>query len=179
MGRCHILYELSSIGYDKHRKLEYSFPLINFQSFVPLLSIHDHQPMSAVLRIGSFRVRLWRDCSRPAAVPRLYGDKLPAKVISPRARKVQRRIVVLHDFFRTKVVPPASNMLSMVSEAVVPWNKNTESVCSVAVVVVVVVYRWQRGRCVLICEVNFVDVIRETIFFFSWQMRIELATRCY
>ncbi|XP_039433109.1 cysteine-rich venom protein-like isoform X2 [Culex pipiens pallens] len=46
-------------------------------------------------------------------LPRLYGDKLPTKVISPRTRKVQRRIVVLHDFFRTKVVPPAANMLSM------------------------------------------------------------------
>ncbi|XP_055599158.1 cysteine-rich venom protein-like isoform X1 [Uranotaenia lowii] len=46
-------------------------------------------------------------------LPRLYGDKLSMKVISPRTRKVQRRIIVLHDFFRTKVSPPASNMLSM------------------------------------------------------------------
>ncbi|XP_055546084.1 cysteine-rich venom protein TEL1-like isoform X2 [Wyeomyia smithii] len=46
-------------------------------------------------------------------LPRLYGDRLSMKAISPRTRKVQRRIVVLHNFFRTKVAPPASNMLSM------------------------------------------------------------------
>ncbi|CAO1364329.1 unnamed protein product [Diamesa hyperborea] len=46
-------------------------------------------------------------------IPRLYGDKLAYRFISPRAKKVQRRIVMLHDFFRTKVQPPASNMLSM------------------------------------------------------------------
>lgn len=47
-------------------------------------------------------------------VPRRYGDAVPNRMISPRVRRVQRRIVMLHDFFRTKVVPPASNMLSMV-----------------------------------------------------------------
>ncbi|ETN60767.1 catrin [Anopheles darlingi] len=46
-------------------------------------------------------------------VPRLYGDKLPTKAISPRLRKVQRRIVMLHDSYRSKVVPPAANMLNM------------------------------------------------------------------
>lgn len=47
--------------------------------------------------------------------PRLFGDQLQFRFISPRNRRVQRRIVMLHDFFRTKVTPPASNMLSMVS----------------------------------------------------------------
>lgn len=47
--------------------------------------------------------------------PRLYGEKVPNRLIAPRLRRVQRRIVMLHDFFRTKVVPPAANMLSMVS----------------------------------------------------------------
>lgn len=47
--------------------------------------------------------------------PIIYGDKLQFRFISPRNKKVQRRIVMLHDFFRTKVTPPASNMLSMVS----------------------------------------------------------------
>lgn len=47
-------------------------------------------------------------------VPRLYGDKLQYKFISTRSRKVQKRIVMLHDFFRTKTVPSAANMLSMV-----------------------------------------------------------------
>lgn len=48
--------------------------------------------------------------------PRLYGERVPNRLISPRLRRVQRRIVMLHDFFRTKVVPPAANMLSMVSQ---------------------------------------------------------------
>lgn len=48
------------------------------------------------------------------AVPRLYGDKLQFRFITPRNRRVQRRLVMLHDFFRTKVTPPAANMLSMV-----------------------------------------------------------------
>ncbi|CAG9798066.1 unnamed protein product [Chironomus riparius] len=46
-------------------------------------------------------------------LPRLYGDKLHYRYINPRNKRVQRRIVMLHDFFRTKVVPPAANMLSM------------------------------------------------------------------
>lgn len=46
--------------------------------------------------------------------PRLYGEKIPNRLISPRLRRVQSRIVMLHDFFRTKVVPTAANMLSMV-----------------------------------------------------------------
>ena len=48
-------------------------------------------------------------------VPRLFGDKLEYKFISTRSRKVQKRIVMLHDFFRTKTIPSAANMLSMVS----------------------------------------------------------------
>uniref|UniRef100_A0A1B0DQX0 Uncharacterized protein n=1 Tax=Phlebotomus papatasi TaxID=29031 RepID=A0A1B0DQX0_PHLPP len=45
--------------------------------------------------------------------PRIYGDRVPAKLIAPHLRKVQQRIVMLHDYFRTKVIPPASNMLIM------------------------------------------------------------------
>lgn len=52
------------------------------------------------------------------AEPRLYGERVPNRLISPRIRRVQRRIVMLHDFFRTKVSPPATNMLSMVSASV-------------------------------------------------------------
>lgn len=48
-------------------------------------------------------------------VPRIFGDKVPQQSIATRNAKVQRRIVMLHDYFRTKVEPPASNMLSMVS----------------------------------------------------------------
>lgn len=46
--------------------------------------------------------------------PKLYGENLKFRYISPRNKRVQKRIVMLHDFFRTKVNPPASNMLSMV-----------------------------------------------------------------
>ena len=61
----------------------------------------------------------WTTCEHFLCVfafsgPRLYGDKLQYRFISPRNRKVQRRLVMLHDFFRTKVEPPAANMLSMV-----------------------------------------------------------------
>lgn len=48
-------------------------------------------------------------------VPQIYGDKVPQRMISTKLKRVQRRIVMLHDYFRTKVLPPASNMLSMVS----------------------------------------------------------------
>lgn len=47
--------------------------------------------------------------------PQIYGDKVPHRMISTKLKRVQRRIVMLHDYFRTKVLPPASNMLSMVS----------------------------------------------------------------
>ncbi|GAB0089408.1 cysteine-rich venom protein-like [Sergentomyia squamirostris] len=45
--------------------------------------------------------------------PRIFGDRVPAKLIAPHLKKVQQRIVLLHDYFRTKVIPPASNMLIM------------------------------------------------------------------
>lgn len=51
--------------------------------------------------------------------PKLYGEQLQFRFISPRNRRVQKRIVMLHDFFRTKVNPPASNMLSMVRKAAI------------------------------------------------------------
>lgn len=45
--------------------------------------------------------------------PSLYGDRLPPRLISTRNRRVQHRIVMLHNFFRTQVRPPAANMLHM------------------------------------------------------------------
>lgn len=47
--------------------------------------------------------------------PQIYGDKVPQRMISTKLKRVQRRIVMLHDYYRTKVLPPAANMLSMVS----------------------------------------------------------------
>ncbi|XP_043275296.1 serotriflin-like isoform X2 [Venturia canescens] len=56
----------------------------------------------------------------PAAVPwqadrmpRLYGDRIPTRVLTPSNKKVQRKIVIYHNFFRTRVTPTAANMLVM------------------------------------------------------------------
>lgn len=48
-------------------------------------------------------------------VPRLYGDRIPTRVLTPSNKKVQRKIVIYHNFFRTRVTPTAANMLVMVS----------------------------------------------------------------
>lgn len=47
--------------------------------------------------------------------PRIYGDKVPQKIIATHLRRVQRRIVTLHDLFRRRVMPSPSNMLKMVN----------------------------------------------------------------
>lgn len=47
--------------------------------------------------------------------PLIHGGKLSHKVLQPSHRPVQKKIVVYHNFFRSKVQPPASDMLSMVS----------------------------------------------------------------
>ncbi|KAF7996968.1 hypothetical protein HCN44_005245 [Aphidius gifuensis] len=51
------------------------------------------------------------DRSKP--MPRLYGDKIPTRVLTTSNKKVQRKIVLYHNFFRTRVNPPAANMLTM------------------------------------------------------------------
>ncbi|KAK0090486.1 hypothetical protein PV325_013392 [Microctonus aethiopoides] len=67
---------------------------------------------------------LWMCCvlaaALPAAVPwqtdrmpRLYGDKIPTRVLAASNKKVQRKIVLYHNFFRTHVTPTAANMLAM------------------------------------------------------------------
>ena len=48
------------------------------------------------------------------SVPRLYGDRIPTRVLTPSNKKVQRKIVLYHNFFRTHVKPSAANMLVMV-----------------------------------------------------------------
>ncbi|XP_037032258.1 cysteine-rich venom protein pseudecin-like [Bradysia coprophila] len=53
------------------------------------------------------------ECMKVNQMPQIYGDKVPQRMISTKLKRVQRRIVMLHDYFRTKVLPPASNMLSM------------------------------------------------------------------
>ncbi|KAL7304087.1 cysteine-rich secretory protein 2-like [Trichogramma pretiosum] len=46
-------------------------------------------------------------------VPKLYGDRIPRRVLDPSDKKVQRKIVLYHNFFRSRVDPPAANMLVM------------------------------------------------------------------
>lgn len=46
--------------------------------------------------------------------PRLMGDILPYRAISPERQRVRDKIVMYHNFFRTKVHPKAGNMLKMV-----------------------------------------------------------------
>ncbi|XP_058804919.1 cysteine-rich secretory protein 2-like [Phymastichus coffea] len=46
-------------------------------------------------------------------VPRLYGDRIPRRVLTTSDKKVQRKIVLYHNFFRSRVEPPAANMLVM------------------------------------------------------------------
>ncbi|XP_064466690.1 cysteine-rich venom protein LEI1-like isoform X2 [Ornithodoros turicata] len=45
--------------------------------------------------------------------PKVYGDRLSKRVLDPRYRLVNKRIVLYHNFFRTRVDPPASDMLEM------------------------------------------------------------------
>lgn len=52
--------------------------------------------------------------SKPS--PRIYGDLVPIKLISTSNSKVHQKIVDTHNYFRTKVDPPAANMLEM------KWN---------------------------------------------------------
>lgn len=46
---------------------------------------------------------------------RYYGDKVPQRLLNTNSRRVQHRIVMLHNYLRTNVRPSASNMLEMVS----------------------------------------------------------------
>ncbi|XP_046403123.1 cysteine-rich secretory protein 2-like [Ischnura elegans] len=49
--------------------------------------------------------------------PKVFGDRIPVKLLTPTNRKVQRKIAYYHNFFRSRVSPPASDMLSM------SWHK--------------------------------------------------------
>ncbi|GLV37876.1 uncharacterized protein CBL_06422 [Carabus blaptoides fortunei] len=45
--------------------------------------------------------------------PRVLGDEIPNGALMPHNHQVKRKIVLYHNFFRGRVVPPASNMLKM------------------------------------------------------------------
>ncbi|XP_071551268.1 cysteine-rich secretory protein 2-like [Panulirus ornatus] len=51
----------------------------------------------------------WRTDRRP----KVFGDKLRLRSLQPAKYRVQRKLVQFHNFFRSKVKPPAANMLAM------------------------------------------------------------------
>lgn len=54
------------------------------------------------------------------------GDKIPLKSLMPNRIRVQTKIVTYHNYFRTKVIPRASNMLKMVRSKYVILVMNTK-----------------------------------------------------
>ncbi|GLG96066.1 uncharacterized protein GBIM_02895 [Gryllus bimaculatus] len=54
-------------------------------------------------------------CWRTDHKPRVFGDRIKRSKLVTTHREVQRKIVNYHNFFRSQVEPPASNMLRMVS----------------------------------------------------------------
>lgn len=44
------------------------------------------------------------------------GDQIPFKGLMPNRKRVQRKIVFYHNYFRSSVIPRASNMLMMVCQ---------------------------------------------------------------
>ncbi|KAF5306398.1 hypothetical protein FQA39_LY08907 [Lamprigera yunnana] len=58
-------------------------------------------------------LEVWRSDRQP----RIMGDKIPSSALLPNRRQLQNKIVLYHNYFRTKVIPRASNMLKM------KWNK--------------------------------------------------------
>lgn len=57
-------------------------------------------------------LELWRSDRQP----RIMGDRIPHSALLPNSRPLQRKIVLYHNYFRTKVIPRAANMLRM------KWN---------------------------------------------------------
>lgn len=49
------------------------------------------------------------------SAPRLYGERVPVKLLRTSNSKVRQKIVDTHNYLRTQVKPPAANMLVMVS----------------------------------------------------------------
>uniref|UniRef100_A0A4Q8K315 U102-Liphistoxin-Lth1a_1 n=1 Tax=Liphistius thaleban TaxID=1905330 RepID=A0A4Q8K315_9ARAC len=45
--------------------------------------------------------------------PKLYGSAIPQKDLDPSHPSTQKKIVLMHNFFRSRVDPPASDMLEM------------------------------------------------------------------
>lgn len=50
----------------------------------------------------------------PILGPKFFGDKVPVKMLNPVHQSTQKKIVMYHNFFRSRVHPPAADMLAMV-----------------------------------------------------------------
>ncbi|XP_018576803.1 serotriflin-like [Anoplophora glabripennis] len=50
---------------------------------------------------------------KPYRRPKIMGDVISLKQLSPNRKKVQQKILLYHNFFRSRVKPAASNMLRM------------------------------------------------------------------
>ncbi|XP_028128133.1 serotriflin-like isoform X1 [Diabrotica virgifera virgifera] len=49
----------------------------------------------------------------PNRKPKVMGDLIPLRMLDPRRVNLQKKIVLYHNFFRSRVQPPAANMLRM------------------------------------------------------------------
>ncbi|KAK1133586.1 hypothetical protein K0M31_011386 [Melipona bicolor] len=58
---------------------------------------------------------LRRTCLPLLSAPRLYGERVPVKLLRTSSSKVRQKIVDTHNYLRTQVKPSAANMLVMVS----------------------------------------------------------------
>ncbi|XP_003690882.1 cysteine-rich venom protein pseudecin-like [Apis florea] len=54
-----------------------------------------------------------RKTHRSKPTPRLYGERVPVKLLRTSNSKVRQKIVDTHNYLRTQVKPPAANMLAM------------------------------------------------------------------
>lgn len=54
-----------------------------------------------------------RETHRNKPTPRIFGDKVPINLINTNNKRVQQKIVNVHNYFRSRVKPPAANMLMM------------------------------------------------------------------
>lgn len=56
------------------------------------------------------------------------GDHIPLRTLMPNRKRIQNKIVTYHNYFRTKVIPRASNMLKMVRFKYVYINKKKKKI---------------------------------------------------
>lgn len=66
--------------------------------------------------------RCWEERLLLLSAPRLYGERVPVKLLRTSNSKVRQKIVDTHNYFRTQVKPPAANMLVMVSDLCIYSN---------------------------------------------------------